>query len=545
MALLKNPRILIWIFFVVISIILIGPNINPDGYQIKHIDRDAEVEGLDKLVINDIIYSINGNKDIPTAVETNYNGIITLETNKGTLLLRSNATSLGLTVEKVPFSNVNLGLDLKGGVRAVIEPIVNDTEENITVDSEAMNRIITTLQTRINVFGLREASFRPMSSGKDAFIEVTLAGGTQQELTDLLEKQGKFEAKIPLILKDDILVRLSETYLIPMADNQIVINGVRYGVGETFTLEDIPFRVDGVSLTNVNLTATVFTGDDIQLVYFDPQHTSMQQVQNGYEWSFGVQLSTNGAEKFALITGNLNPTVNGYLDSPLLIYLDGKELDSLNIVNSLKGQLIREPSITGGSETLEEASDTRLRLQSILRSGSLPVAIEIAQLDVISPSLGENFLKNAAIAGLGAILIVAIVTFIRYRKPKLTIPMVITALSEIIIIVGMSTLIGWTIDLAAIAGIIAAVGTGIDSIIMITDETILGKQEEISFTERMKRAFFIVFGAGGTTIAAMLPLTILGFGVLRGFAIVTMIGVLAGIFITRPAFGEIVKHLYK
>ena len=98
MSLLKNPRILIWIFFVVVSIILIGPNINPDGYVIKHIDRDVEVEGLEKLTTNDIIYSINGNKNVADAMLMNYTGLITLETNHGKILLRANNTEIGLNV---------------------------------------------------------------------------------------------------------------------------------------------------------------------------------------------------------------------------------------------------------------------------------------------------------------------------------------------------------------------------------------------------------------------------------------------------------------
>lgn len=551
--LLKKPKVLIWIFFIVISIILIGPNINPNGYNVKYIDTTIGVQGINKIATNDVIYSINGDTNVASAVTSNYTGIVTLETNHGEILLRANNTELGLSVEKVPSSNIHLGLDLKGGVRAVIQPIINDTTQtslnatnvtNTTIDSDMINRIISTLQTRINVFGLREASFRPLSSGNNALIEVTLAGGTRQELTELLERQGKFEAKIPLMLKDGAQLKLSQVYNVQLSNNIVTVNDVSYTVGQSFVLEGIPFSIDGIG-DAVNLTATVFTGNDIQLVYFDPQHSSIQQVQNGYEWSFGLQLSNDGAQKFAFITSNLNPTVSGNLDSKLYIYLDGKELDALNIVNALKGQIVREPSVSGFGQTLNDATQSRLRLQSILRSGSLPVSIQIAQLDVISPTLGENFLASASIAGLGAILMVAIVTFIRYRRIKISVPMVCVSLTEVLITIGIATLIGWTIDMPAIAGIIASVGTGIDSIIMITDETLLGKKEELSLTERLKRAFFIVFGAGGTIIAAMLPLTILGFGALRGFAIVTMIGVFVGIFITRSAYGEIVKSIIK
>jgi len=131
----------------------------------------------------------------------------------------------------------------------------------------------------------------------------------------------------------------------------------------------------------------------------------------------------------------------------------------------------------------------------------------------------------------------------RYRKPKIVLPMMIVSLSEVLIIIGLATGIGWTIDLASIAGIIAAVGTGVDSQIIIIDQTI--KKEEYSFKEKVKRSFFIIFGAGGTTIMAMIPLMVLGLGILRGFALVTIMGVLIGMLITRPAFAEIVKSIEK
>jgi len=99
-------------------------------------------------------------------------------------------------------------------------------------------------------------------------------------------------------------------------------------------------------------------------------------------------------------------------------------------------------------------------------------------------------------------------------------------------------------DLGAVAGILAAVGTGVDHQIIITDELRRGLTEEAgSLVSRAKRAFFIIMAAATTTIATMLPIILIGFGLGRlvGFAITTTIGVLVGVLITRPAFGEIAK----
>jgi preprotein translocase subunit SecD len=116
-------------------------------------------------------------------------------------------------------------------------------------------------------------------------------------------------------------------------------------------------------------------------------------------------------------------------------------------------------------------------------------------------------------------------------------------LSEVFIVLGLAALFKYNLDLAAIAGIIASVGTGVDDQIVITDE-IIGKESLQGGTlERIKRAFFIIMVAYAATVAAMLPLLWAGVGLLKGFALVTIAGVTVGVFITRPAFSIILKYL--
>ena len=102
---------------------------------------------------------------------------------------------------------------------------------------------------------------------------------------------------------------------------------------------------------------------------------------------------------------------------------------------------------------------------------------------------------------------------------------------------------GPKIDLAAIAGIIASIGTGVNDQIVIADAAL--RKEQYSAKERIKRAFFIVFGAAATIVAAMIPLAFIGIGVMRGFAVTTIIGVLVGVLITRPFYGRLVGMMVK
>jgi len=533
----KNWKILLWVFFILISIMLIAPNLHPSGLVLTSLNRNATATDLS---VGDVIYRINGNPATQDLLLASYYDIVRLETNKGTKFVRVNGT-LEMAAEPVSPSNLKFGLDLKGGVRAVLQP-------NAT-DNATLEQIISTLQTRINVYGLREAVFRPVYHEKQGFVEISIAGGTIEELRGLLENQGKFEAKIPLrlnIVNGKSLLTLDKPYELLVQDSSIIYNGKKTSIGETLILSGIPFSIDEVTGNTINVTATVFSGDDIKTVFFDPQRSRIEATDSGYRWSFGVQLSSTGAQKFAWVTSNTHVQPSGYLDSPIIFYLDNKFIDSLSIASALKGRVETEIAITGGAVSKEGAIKTRTSLQSILRSGALPTSVQIVQLDTISPTLGIGFLKNAAFAGLAAILGVIIVISVRYRKPKLVLPMLFISLSEVLIVLGISVLIGWTIDLAAIAGIIASVGTGIDSQIIILDRTLRKEEERIeTLKEKLKKAFFVIFGSAGTVIAAMLPLLILGFGLLRGFAIITIIGVLVGVLIARPAYGVIVEKMTK
>ena len=66
-----------------------------------------------------------------------------------------------------------------------------------------------------------------------------------------------------------------------------------------------------------------------------------------------------------------------------------------------------------------------------------------------------------------------------------------------------------------------------------------------SLKEKMKTAFFIIFTAFFLTVAAMIPLFWAGAGMLKGFALTTIIGVSIGVLITRPAFSDIIKLILK
>ncbi len=547
MQILKYWKVLLLLAFVLGSLLLIVP-VEKKGIAVKSIDSESPFYG--KLKAGEIITWVN-EKEINSPEDIlqfeNHTGVIRFIHSGRLDLVDGKGGSLGIVAIRPESSKLKLGLDLVGGTRVLLEPKGN-------VSSAELEQILGTLETRINVFGLKETKFqlvKDVSGG--GYIQVEVAGGTEGDVKDLLAKQGKFEVKILRMVdvaKGNATLKFgTKTYPIKTTNSSIELEGKTIELNESSALDGVPFLLQNITEGKAFLLFTTFTGDDIRTVCIvDVPPCTSRVFSQGSFWEFNFQifLSQKGGDSFAKVTSGLgvSPASPAYLESPLQLYLDDKSITTLSIAADLAGKALTEPSITGGANTKEEALKEKIFLQSILQSGALPVGLEIVKTDTISPVLGRNFISSSVFAGLLAILAVGVVVFIRYRSIKLTIPVMLTGLSEVIIILGGAAMIGWTLDLAAIAAIIAVVGTGIDAQIMILDEILAGiKGEAYTVRQKIRSAFFIIFSSAATVIAAMLPLLFLGIGAMKGFAIVTMMGVLIGVLITRPAFGTAVEKL--
>lgn len=409
---------------------------------------------------------------------------------------------LGFNVDNAPTSNLRKGLDLQGGTRVVLKPTEQASPETISL-------VVDSLKERLNVYGLgdltvREVTDRPGFLGEGQnYILVEIAGVTEEEVRDLLGKQGKFEAKI--------------------------------GNGTVFS--------GGNDITYVCRTA--------QCSGIDPNR-GCGRTSEGWScaFQFSITLSPAAAQRQADLTRDLAVTPQG-LSEPLVLFLDNTEVDRLNIAADLRGRATTDIAITGGGQgvseqaAMEDTLANMKRLQTVLITGSLPVKLAIERIDNISPTLGSTFLKNAFTVGLFSILAVVVILIWHYRKIMLAIPIMLTCLSEIFLTIAVAALIGQNLDLAGIAGIILAVGTGVNDQIIITDEALKNRGEETTtnWKERIKKAFFIIFSSYMTMMVAMMPLLFAGAGLLKGFAITTMLAISIGTFITRPAFGAILNFI--
>ncbi|RMF55346.1 hypothetical protein D6745_02465 [Candidatus Woesearchaeota archaeon] len=566
---LVNARFLILIIFLILAIVAINPQINSEGVAIRNVIKNssAMLAGIESPKPNiaptkrERIISIN-NQPINSVKEFNeivqsfgINETVQIETNKDIYLLhtkplvkriKTNRTinktvpetifindtvngtevvinktinktvevpevieevigveDIGLKVYDAPKTNLRKGLDLQGGTRVLLQP-------ETKLEQDDMDILLDNMKERINVYGLSDVVVREAGDlSGNQFILVEVAGANEEEVKDLLSKQGKFEAKI---------------------GNDTVFKGGN----------DITYVCRSADCSGI-----------------DPRQ-GCSEIDNN-QWAcrffFAISLSPEAAARQADLTRNLEVVTddngNDYLSKNIDLYLDDALVDTLRIGAELKGQASTEIQISGSGvgatreEAVFESLKSMKRLQTILITGSLPVKLNIVKADNISPVLGHEFIRNSLILGLVAILSVGIVVFIRYRTLLVSIPMILTSVSEVVLLLGMAALIGWNLDLAAIAGIIIAVGTGVDHVIVITDETLRKEVQFLSLKEKIKRAFFIITGAYLTTVVAMIPLYYAGAGLLKGFAVTTILGVTFGVFIARPAYAAVIEILFK
>ncbi len=436
-------------------------------------------------------------------------------------------------------TDIKKGIDLEGGVTAIILP-EEPTKENA-------QKIVEILLNRISSFGLKEAKANIINVDDRYLIDLSIAGADERDLRELIEKQGVFEAYIErkaLRVKDNTyeFKLASKTYSLKLINNTTVLfNNTFIKLNESFYIGEFKIVPKDVLDDEIVLWIQTLKGDEINTVLIGAGYSSIIETDGIYRFTFTITISQEAAERFKILTDDMS-IVGQSLNEFIVFVLDGNVTDVLSIDVGLKGVVTTNIQISGTGSTREEAEENMKRMRAILQSGSLPTKVKILEINEISPILGKDFLRVAIYSILAALIFVGVVIGIIYRDVRVVIPMFLTSITEVLSILGFASLVGWTIDLAAIAGIVAAIGTGIDDQIVVIDESKKRGVKE-SLRVKLKRAFFVIFTTASTTIVAMLPLLMSNFANVKGFAFTTIIGVLIGVFITRPAFARVIKIL--
>lgn len=503
-------------------------NVDPQKILEKQFSTNSVEQHSDSYVI-----TVNGNVPASLPDDLGYNG--------AKIVQRDNTTKVTITATPESVITNFLQKSLDTDVKIVsASPVQYEIRTNVT--RESLNALLASV------------------GGSVATGDGTFTAGLTPDTVD--ETKRVLDSKLNRLGLKDIKVRV--------VDNKFMLidlAGVDVSTAQDVVGKPGKFEIR-IQMPN-NESMHVLYGDAVESV-------DIPRGERNGGWGVPFTLSEEGAQIFQKAAIDSGATKNPQAHE-IAMYLDKDQIFSAPLAPELAASLNKAPSRSMVAETgASDAGSLKAKeLYIHLREGALPVNVQVVGSGQIPAALGSQFKYQMALAGLIALMAVAAMIYYRYREKRIVLPMVATSFSEVVMLLGIWALTGGQLDLASLAGIIIVIGTGVDQLIIITDELIRGGEAaSVAATERsikeraaaaaakangavskaagpsskvyltrLSRAFSIILGAAATTAVAMLPLLYMGFGALTGFALMIIAGVIIGVGIARPAYGRIIGYI--
>lgn len=432
-------------------------------------------------------------------------------------------SDLKQTVFKREISPV-LGLDLRGGMQVVLQ-----APEGYRIDQETLQAASTILENRANALGVSEVLFQVAG---ERYIVGEFPGLEKiEDVISLIKQTGMLE-----------FVDVGDDFLAPGTLVQTDYTG---SGGKAQSESEEPVAIEGTdealspeepasaAENEPKVYHTVITGADIESVVVTPP----QNPADGYGVAF--KLKTDGAQLFAKHTQN-------NIGKMLAIVLDKEIISTPVIRQAITGG---EGSISGSGENAYNFEDAN-NLRITLFYGSLPVALEIAESRVVTPTLGQASLNKSLVAGAIGFLIVSLFMLIYYRVPGVVAIIAITVFA--LITYAVYLLIPVTLTLPGIAGFLLSVGSALDANILqferLKEELRKGRNLSQAIDLGWSRAWPSIRDSNLATVITSAILFWFGsnFGasIVKGFALTLALGVgislFTALFVTRTLLNAIV-----
>jgi len=466
-----------------------------------------------------------------------------------------------------PTHDISLGLDLRGGMRVVLE-IANRAEFSYRL-AEPINNINERGRKQAQLANALQAAF-----GEDTDVQVELALNSANITTnaDTLEKtkeqiktingvlseifgEGKFTA--PEAEKAFKPVTASDqSDVLGIMEKRIDPNGVRelnaYAKGQNQVVLEIPgeknpdevLRLLGrTAELNFMLLAqdmTVSQGDDgIVSIYRGSASISDEEAlksaivvargrdldpnsigitydnQGGLAVSFGMKTAARG--DFAAMTG-------ANVGRQMAIVLEGLVTSAPTIQSKIEGS-----GIITGNYTEKQARE----LQNLLKAGALPVKVKVLETRTISATLGQDSISKSLVAGLIGFMLVLVFMIAYYRLPGVMASLAL--LIYLFLVLAVIKFFGSTLTLPGIAGVIISFGMAVDANIIIferlKEELKTNKPLPTALNTAYARALTAIIDSNVASIITGLVLyTLSGSGAVQNFAVTLIIGIVVSLF---------------
>lgn len=357
--------------------------------------------------------------------------------------------------------------------------------EAATIRSQAVEQALETVRNRIDQFGVSEPSIIPQG---DERIVLQLPGVTDPERAkSLLKNTAILEFKL-----------VDEEHSVQDALRGNVPSG-----------SYVAYMKDGNQPILLQERA-VMTGD-----LLDDARMRIQSTYN--EPYVEISFSREGGRIFERVTSENT-------GKRLAIILDGKVYSAPVIREAISGG----KAIIEGRFTDAEASD----LAIILRAGSLPAPVEILEERTVGPSLGQDSIYQGLLSMIIGGLAVVAFMLVYYKFSGLIADLAL--IINVIFIMGALAVLGATLTLPGLAGIVLTIGMAVDANVLvferIREELRLGRTAKMAVDAGYKNALSTILDANITTLIAAVVLFQFGTGPIQGFAVTLSIGIVASLF---------------
>ena len=347
----------------------------------------------------------------------------------------------------------------------------------INLNTSAVDQSIEIVRRRIDETGTKEPSILKRGSNR---ILVELPGVKDPErIKELLGKTAQLSFKM------------------------VTANTSEFG-NESFILKDTQEKI-------IVSKRIIITGDN--LIDAKPRFDNINQ-----EPIVAFTLNRLGSQRFGQATSQ-------NIGKRIAIILDNEAISAPVIRDSITGG----QGTISGNFTFQAATDLAL----LLRSGALPAPLSVVEERTVGPDLGQDSIEAGVVSLFVGFILVIIFMIIKYRVFGIIAN--ISLISNLLMLLGVLTLIEATLTLPGIAGIILTVGMAVDANVLIFERIKEELRQENSnniqaFDNGFKRSIITILDANITTLIASIILFIFGSGPVKGFAVTLSIGLVTTLF---------------
>lgn len=391
--------------------------------------------------------------------------------------------------------NINLGLDLEGGVSITYRAVGE------TPSQEDMDDTVYKLQRRVEEYSTEAQAYQ---QGDDR-ISIEIPG--VQDANAILEELGQ----------------PGSLYFIRQNDSS---GNPNYSINADGTAYELTKTIDELEADG----SIVLTGNEVESA---SAGTYADSTTNATKYAVSLKLNDEGTAAFAAATQEAYTA-----GESIAIYYDGELVSVPNVNNVIENG---EAEITGMA-SYEEAES----LASTIRIGGLNVELEEISSEVVGAQLGQEALDTSLLAGSIGLAIVCIFMCFVYLLPGLASSLALILYTELVLI--LLNAFDITLTLPGIAGIILGIGMAVDANVIIfarvKEELSDGKSVHAALNAGFHKAMSAIIDGNVTTLIAAGVLWLRGSGSVRGFAQTLALGIVVSMFTALVITRLIVYSFY-